>query len=67
MQNNNLELQFQVSNQISSFIYILKIKIEILIVRIKNNNLEFKNQNFDHISFLNLNKILKNSNNFLRT
>jgi len=32
-----------------------KIWIEILIVRIENNNLEFKYQNLDQISFLSLN------------
>jgi len=36
-----------------------KFKIEILIVGIENNNIEFKYKNLDQISFLNLNKFFK--------
>jgi len=40
--------------------------MEILIVRIENNNLEFKYQILDQISFLNLNNLKKVQVFFLR-
>ncbi len=50
-----MELQFQVWNQIIFKLKWKKLKIEILIVRIENNNLDIKYQIWDQIIILNLN------------
>jgi hypothetical protein len=57
---------FRFKVEMSIFGLIKKNWIEIFMARIENNNLEFKYQNLDQISFLSLNIYFKNSNNFLR-
>jgi len=66
--NSELKCQFSDSKLKSPFLdsNLKKFWIEILIIRIENNNFESKYQILDQISFLIWNKNSKNSNNFLR-
>jgi len=56
----DIDARFCKNHKSNKFFNLNLIFFEILIVKVKNNNLKIKYQSLDQITFLNLNNFLKN-------